>query len=126
MRARALVIAGAAGSALVLMASGTAAATPATDITVDGIYLVNTDIQPGTYIGDGTPDPATGGCFWRRLWKVQTPEDYPDPNYYVTASDFTKLKPITVVIKSTDVAFKTENCGAWHLVPNAPSTGSAG
>ncbi len=125
MRARALVIAGAIGSALVLTTSGTAAADAATDIAGDGVYLVNTELRPGTYVADGAADPAVA-CFWRRLWKVQTPSDYADPNYYVIASDFTRSRPIRVVIKATDVAFKTENCGGWHLVPDAPSTGSGG
>lgn len=126
MRAGALVIAGAIASVLTLTTSGIAAAQPATNITADGTYLVNVDIQPGTYVGDGAPDPATGTCFWKRLWKVQTPTDYPDPNYYIIASDNTALKPITVEIKATDVAFSSQNCGAWHLVPPQPNTGSAG
>ncbi|MFE5284617.1 hypothetical protein ACFRAQ_06550 [Nocardia sp. NPDC056611] len=126
MRAGALVATGAFASALTMAASGIAAAEPATDITVDGTYLVNVDIKPGTYIGDGTMDPAPAGCFWRRLWKVQTPEDYADPNFYIIASDFTRLRSITVEIKATDVAFSTQNCGAWHLTPARPNTGSFG
>ncbi|MFD7844379.1 hypothetical protein ACFV4K_15750 [Nocardia sp. NPDC059764] len=126
MRAGALAATGAFASALTMAASGIAAAEPATDITVDGTYLVNVDIKPGIYIGDGTMDPAPAGCFWRRLWKVQTPEDYPDPNYYIIASDFTRLRSITVEIKATDVAFSTQNCGAWHPAPARPNTGSFG
>ena len=126
MRAGALVAAGAFASALTMAASGIAAAEPATDITADGTYLVNVDIKPGTYIGDGTPDPGAGTCFWQRLWKIQQADDYPDPNYYIIASDFTRTKPITVEIKATDVGFSTENCGAWHLQPAQPSTGSFG
>ncbi|MVU81523.1 hypothetical protein GPX89_30320 [Nocardia sp. ET3-3] len=126
MRAGALVAAGAFASALTMAASGIAAAEPATDITVDGTYVVNVDIKPGIYIGDGSPDPANGGCFWRRLWKIQTAQDYPDPNYYIIASDFVRTKPVTVEIKATDVGFSTVNCGAWHLTPAQPNTGSAG
>ncbi|MFE3224047.1 hypothetical protein [Nocardia sp. NPDC059228] len=126
MRAGALMVAGAFASALTMAATGIAAAEPATDITVDGTYLVNVDIEPGTYIADGTPDPGAGACFWRRLWKIQQPGDYPDPNYYIIASDFTRTKPITVEIKATDVGFSTESCGAWHLQPARPSTGSFG
>lgn len=105
--------------------SGTAAADPAGEIPADGLYLVNIDIKPGTYISDGTPDNAVG-CFWRRLWKVQTDTDYNDPNYYIIASDFTRQHPLRVVIKATDVAFRTDSCGAWRLDPNPPSTGSFG
>ncbi|MFE3192716.1 hypothetical protein ACFXHA_27155 [Nocardia sp. NPDC059240] len=126
MRAGAFLAAGTFASVMTIAASGIAAAEPATDITVDGTYLVNVDIKPGTYIGDGTPDPAAGGCFWRRLWKIQTPQDYPDPNYYIIASDFVRSKPVVVEIKATDVGFSTVNCGAWHLQPAQPNTGSAG
>ncbi|WP_067721442.1 hypothetical protein [Nocardia yamanashiensis] len=124
MRSRAFAIAGACASALTLTLGATAAAEPATEITVDGLYLVNTDIRPGTYVADGTPDPAVG-CFWRRLWKVQTDTDYNDPNFYIIASDYTRTKPVRAVIKSSDVAFETQNCGAWRLVPDT-STGSFG
>ncbi|UFS99856.1 hypothetical protein [Nocardia huaxiensis] len=110
-------------SALTLTATGLAAAEPASEITVDGLYLVNVDLKPGTYQADGTPNE--GGCWWKRLWKVQQPGDYPDPNYYLIASDFTRTHPVRVEIKSTDVAFSTENCGAWRMVPPV-STGSFG
>ncbi|WP_245721831.1 hypothetical protein [Nocardia crassostreae] len=112
MRVRALGTAGAMAAALMLFTSGLAAAEPATEITVDGLYLVNVDLKPGTYLADGTPDPATGGCWWRRLWHAQTESDYNDPNYYIIASDFTRTKPVRVVIEAGDVAFSTQNCGA--------------
>ncbi|WP_330178869.1 hypothetical protein OHB26_20360 [Nocardia sp. NBC_01503] len=124
MRAGALLIAGALTSALLTTTAGIATADPASEIPGDGLYLVNVDIKPGTYVSDGTTDEATG-CFWRRLWHVQTPTDYNDPNYYVIASDFTKVHPVRIVIKSTDVAFRADNCGAWRMVPDIP-TGSFG
>ncbi|WP_309230763.1 hypothetical protein [Nocardia sp. SYP-A9097] len=124
MRAGALMIAGAFASALLTATAATAAADPATEIPGDGLYLVNVDIKPGAYVSDGTPDDATG-CFWRRLWHVQTATDYNDPNYYIIASDFTRLHPVRIVIKPTDVAFRADSCGAWRLVPDTP-TGSFG
>ncbi|MEU0540189.1 hypothetical protein [Nocardia sp. NPDC005978] len=125
MRARVLMTAGAVASALTMTMSGTAAAQPATEIPADGLYLVNVDIQPGTYITEGTPDPAVA-CFWKRLWKVQTETDYNDPNYYIIASDFTRVRNLRIVIKPSDVAFRTDSCGVWRLDPNPPSTGSFG
>ncbi|MBL1074635.1 hypothetical protein JK358_09520 [Nocardia sp. 2] len=111
-------------SALTLTATGLAAADPAAEISGDGLYLVNIDIRPGTYESAGTPNEQ--GCWWRRLWKVQTDTDIPkDPNYYIIASDYTRQHPTRVEIKSTDVAFSTENCGTWRMVPPV-STGSFG
>ncbi|MFB7724750.1 hypothetical protein [Nocardia sp. NPDC056100] len=124
MRTGALMIAGALASALLTTTAAIAAADPATEIPGDGLYLVNVDIKPGTYVSDGTPDNATG-CFWRRLWHVQTPADYSDPNFYIIASDFTRQHPLRIVIKATDVAFSSESCGTWRLVPDVP-TGSFG
>ncbi|MCU1642093.1 MAG: hypothetical protein JWN03_2368 [Nocardia sp.] len=123
MRARALVTAGAITSAVLMSMSGTAAATPADQIPGDGLYLVNVDIKPGNYVSDGTGN--ADACFWRRLWHVQTDTDYNDPNYYVIASDFTRQHPLHIVIKATDVAFRTDNCGAWRPDPNPLSTGSS-
>ncbi|WP_306359725.1 hypothetical protein [Nocardia sp. CC227C] len=125
MRLRTLAIAGVMASALTPLTSGFAAAAPAAEIPGDGQYLVGVDIQPGYYEASGVEDPAVA-CFWRRLWKVQTDTDYNDPNYYIIASDFTRVRPVRVEIKATDVAFRSDNCGSWRMVPTPPSTGSFG
>ncbi|MBF6214675.1 hypothetical protein IU433_25810 [Nocardia puris] len=122
MRASTLLIAGAMASAATLLGAGTAAAQPATVMPGDGLYLVGVDIFPGVWESPGTPDPAYG-CDWRRLWKVEG--DNTNMNYII-GNNFTRLAPVRVVIKPTDVAFKTENCGAWRMLPPPPSTGSAG
>lgn len=122
MRARTLLIAGALASAVTLLGTATAAADPANTIPEDGLYLVGVDILPGVYEAPGTPDQAFG-CDWRRLWKLEG--DNTNMNYII-ANDFTRVTPVRIVIKATDVAFKTENCGPWHLVPQPPSTGSFG
>lgn len=125
MRARTFAIAGAMTSALTLLASGFAAAEPVTEMPGDGLYLVGVDIQPGYYEASGVDDPGVA-CFWRRLWKVQTETDYNDPNFYITASDFTRTRPVRVEIKAKDVAFSSENCGSWRLATTRPPTGSFG
>ncbi|MEU8899607.1 hypothetical protein [Nocardia sp. NPDC048505] len=121
MRARAFVVAGAMASALTMSMSGVAAAEPATTMPGDGLYLVGVDIQPGWYEAPGTPDP-TYGCDYRRLWKVEG--DNTNQNYII-GNDFTRVRPVRALIKPTDVAFKTTNCGPWRLV-GPPSTGSFG
>ncbi|MFI6869065.1 hypothetical protein [Nocardia sp. NPDC050406] len=124
MRARTFAIAGAMASALTLLTSGFAAAQPAAEMPGDGLYLVGVDIQPGYYEASGAEDP-NAACFWRRLWKVQTESDYNDPNFYIIASDFTRVRPVRAEIKASDVAFRSDNCGSWRMVPK-PSTGSFG
>ncbi|WP_433683461.1 hypothetical protein [Nocardia sp. CA-119907] len=121
MRASTLVIAGAMASTVTLLGAGTAAAQPANTITEDGVYLVGVDILPGTWEAPGTPDPAVG-CDWRRLRKVEG--DNTDQHYIIN-NDFTRNRPVRAEIAPTDVAFKTVNCGAWHMVPPV-STGSFG
>ncbi|MEV0245681.1 hypothetical protein AB0H76_03720 [Nocardia sp. NPDC050712] len=122
MRARAFLIAGAMASALSMSMSGVAAAEPADTMPGDGLYLVGVDIRPGTWEAPGTPDLAYG-CDFRRLWKVVG--DNTD-QAYIIGNDFTRVRPVRTVIKPTDVAFKTTNCGPWRLVPTPPSTGSFG
>lgn len=45
---------------------------------------------------------------------------------YIIGNNFTRLGPVRVEIKPTDVAFKTVNCGAWRMVQSPPPTGSFG
>lgn len=122
MRTRMLVTAGALLSAVTMLATGTAAAEPATTMPGDGLYLVGVDILPGTWEAPGTPDQQYG-CDWRRLWKLAG--DNSDPEFII-ANDFTRVTPVRAEIKATDVAFKTTNCGPWRMVPPRPPSGSFG
>ncbi|WP_327120371.1 hypothetical protein OHB12_16180 [Nocardia sp. NBC_01730] len=122
MRASMLLTAGAMAAAATMLGAGTAAAEPANTMPHNGLYLVGVDIFPGTWEAPGTADPAYG-CDWRRLWKVEG--DNTDMKNII-ANNFTRLSPVRVEIKPTDVAFKTENCGPWRLLPPPPSTGSFG
>ncbi|MFE7798060.1 hypothetical protein [Nocardia sp. NPDC057440] len=122
MRASTLMIAGAMASAVTLLGPGTAAAVPANTMPGDGLYLVGVDISPGTWEAPGTQDKANG-CDWRRLRKVEG--DNTDQHYIIN-NEFTRLSPVRAEIKATDVAFKTVNCGPWHMLPPQPQTGSFG
>ncbi|MEU2030293.1 hypothetical protein [Nocardia amamiensis] len=122
MRASTLLLAGATASAVTLLAAGTAAAEPANTMPQDGVYLVGVDILPGVWEAPGTPDPAFG-CDWRRLWKVEGDNTNLQN---IIANNYTRLSPVRVEIKPTDVAFRTENCGPWRLLPARPQTGSFG
>ncbi|MBF6456669.1 hypothetical protein [Nocardia cyriacigeorgica] len=122
MRAGTLVIAGAIASVTTLLGGGTAAAAPAPEMPHDGVYIVGVDISPGLWEAPGTPDPAHG-CDWRRLWKVEG--DNTDMRY-VRANNYTRERPVRVLIEAHDVAFRTVNCGPWRQLPTPPNSGSAG
>ena len=67
----------------------------------NGIFLVGTDVQPGTYRGGGA------GCYWARLGDVGG-EDI--------ITNYLGDGPTVVEIKSGDVAFETNDCDDWTLV----------
>jgi hypothetical protein len=74
---------------------------PKTVIDHDGMYIVGTDVVPGTYSSAG---PVNGGtCYWKRL---------SSPNNDVIDNAMTK-KPQVVQIDPTDKAFKTDGCQPW-------------
>lgn len=71
----------------------------------DGTYLVGlsiTDIQMGTYRNAGGTD-----CYWARLRSL-------DPSDIIESgkSSF----PQEVVLRASDTAFLTENCGTWQMI----------
>ena len=68
----------------------------------DGDYLVNDDIEPGTYTS------SIGGplCYWARV--VGEGKTLGD----IIESDVS-LNPATVTISADDTGFKTTNCGTW-------------
>ncbi len=125
MRSRTLVIAGAMACAGTLLTTTNATAAPATRMPGDGTYRVGIDIQPGIYQSAGSTDPNYA-CYWQRVWKIRGPGDHSDPNQYIVASDRTRVRPVRVMIKATDVGFEADHCGSWVMVPPPPSTGSYG
>lgn len=70
----------------------------------DGVYLVSLsiiDIQMGKYrTGGGTK------CYWARLRST-------DPNDIIESNR--SNGPQEVVIRASDVAFLTRNCGTWQM-----------
>lgn len=73
-------------------------------IDLDGTYLVGisiTDIQMGTYRNAGGTD-----CYWARLRSL-------DPNDVIESDQSTR--PQEVVIRASDTAFLTRNCGTWQM-----------
>ena len=69
----------------------------------DGIYLVGTDIKPGTY-----RNGPEGDCYWARLRNTNGDLDS------IIANNNGGNQVVT--IKRTDKAFETSNCGTWRKV----------
>ena len=69
----------------------------------DGIYIVGTDISPGTWRSTGGKD-----CYWARLKGFTRTTDE------VLANDIVNVAT-TVTIRPDDVGFETVRCGSWRL-----------
>ena len=85
-----------------------------TTIPGDGVYLVGTDIQPGTYVSD-----SPGYCSWYRLSSISG-----ESNNIIDSDNSASGKQY-VTIKPTDVAFKTLSCSTWRLVSSQSTQSSA-
>jgi hypothetical protein len=70
----------------------------------DGMFIVGTDIVPGTYRVD-----AKNGCYWERM------RNFTGEFNGIIANDNTKGSTI-VDIKSTDAGFQSQRCGNWSKV----------
>lgn len=71
----------------------------------DGIYIVGTDIQPGTYKSSGG-----SSCYYERLSGFGGTLDE------IIANEIARGTAI-VTIAASDAGFKSERCGTWSLIP---------
>ncbi|WP_434481052.1 Ig-like domain-containing protein [Gemmatimonas sp.] len=71
----------------------------------DGVFLVGTDVQSGTWQSSGTGT----ACYWARLRNVNGTQD-------IIANNF-GASPAIVTILPTDVAFESGGCGTWTRIP---------
>ncbi len=67
----------------------------------DGMYIVKTDIKPGTYKSSGQ-----SGCYYARLSGFGGTTDD------IIANNNTDT-PAIVTINATDKGFQSDNCGSW-------------
>ena len=74
----------------------------------DGIFVVGTDVRPGTY--QSGPAAGSSNCFWQRLSDTSGGLDA------FIAGDISSAGPIVVRIRSSDKAFRTTGCMAWVKV----------
>jgi hypothetical protein len=76
---------------------------PKTTIDHDGLFVVGTDIVPGTYSSAGPV--GTGTCYWKRLSSLNGKD---------IIDNALSSKPQVVEIEPTDTAFKTDGCQPWQ------------
>lgn len=82
--------------------SGEEAAIEAGTFPGNGVFIVGTDIQPGTYRAEGAGRP----CYWARL---AAPDDILDNNLGEGQQ--------IAVIEAGDALFETSGCTDWTIVP---------
>jgi hypothetical protein len=70
----------------------------------DGMYVVGTDIKPGTYKNSGKQ-----GCYYSRL------SNFSGAGIDGIIANNTSNDPVLVTIAETDAGFKSSNCGTWKL-----------
>jgi hypothetical protein len=70
----------------------------------DGMYIVGTDITPGTYKNTGV-----AGCYYARLSGFSNTTDD------IIANNYTDSQAV-VTIADTDKGFQSNGCGTWTLI----------
>ena len=75
----------------------------ATVMNEDGVYLVGTDVKPGTYRSSGG-----GTCYWARLRNLDGDIDS------IIANNIGSNPVVT--IRKADKAFETSRCGEWKRI----------
>jgi len=76
----------------------------------DGIYIIEIDIQPGTYRNNGQQ-----GCYYERL------RGFGGVLGDIIANESAD-SPAVVTISPTDKGFRSSRCGIWSLIPGAQPT----
>jgi hypothetical protein len=76
------------------------------------MFLVGTDIVPGTYQSGGPV--GSGTCYWKRLGSI-------NGGGIIDSSMSSKLQ--VVQIDPSDKAFKTDGCQPWHKTDAASADG---
>ncbi|WP_239657404.1 hypothetical protein [Mycobacterium riyadhense] len=92
-----------------------AVAEPGDQIPGDGVFLVGTDIAPGTYRTEGPSNPLI--LVFGRVSELSTcvwsTHSTPTPSPADIVNTNTSMGPMTVVIPPTVAALQTMNCKLW-------------
>ncbi|WP_430333270.1 hypothetical protein [Rhodococcus sp. ACT016] len=115
------VVAAAATAAIAVGGAGVSSAADAgsldvqaTRISVDGVYRVGFDVQPGTYTTAGAWPGGLLPCAWART------KDLPLGGMATIASGIS-FGPVTVTIEPGDDGFITTGCRGWSQPGGAGS-----
>lgn len=77
---------------------------PAGSITKQGVLIVGTEVKPGAYRAEVPADSF--GCYYARLSSLDESD--------IIANGLGKPGDVmTVTIRKSDKAFKTDDCGIW-------------
>lgn len=84
---------------------------PAGPVTIsdEGVLLVPSEVKPGTYRATVPSDSIS--CYWARL---KAPQD--DFESIIANGNGDAGQKMTITIRSSDKAFKTEGCGVWEKI----------
>lgn len=85
-------------------ATSKAARVPAGSITQSGVLIVGTEVKPGSYRAVVPQDSP--GCYYARLSSL-------DETDIIANGLGDPGNRMTVTIRRTDKAFKTDGCGVW-------------
>lgn len=87
----------------------TRAPEPSGSFPGNGVFVVNSDIEPGTYKSRPAPNGYVEICVWRRLRDTSGSRDS-------TIDGDVEQGSATVTIKRSDGAFETRGCQDWKRV----------
>lgn len=82
-------------------------AGPGSVMNADGVYVVGTDIQPGTWHTTGAQGGSGGNCYVALLSSTNTSDIIDNAN--VTGPD-------TITVNSGVKAVQTSGCNAWQRI----------
>ncbi len=69
----------------------------------DGVYIVGTNIAPGTYVANGSEDET---CYWSRLTGF-------DGDFFTRLTLYASEGQAIATIIDSDVGFRSLGCGTW-------------
>lgn len=76
------------------------------EVLQDGVYVVNRDIVPGTYVAEGLDGDV---CFWSRLTSF-------DGDAFNRINTYASAGQAIATILDSDSGFRSFGCGTWHKV----------
>lgn len=101
------------------MHTGYVSAGDARDEFAEGVYMVGTDILPGTYVAanSGSTDDSGDECYWSRLNGFRS-------DAFDHLSAYANRGPAIATVMHSDAGFRSWNCGTWTSIDLAAGSDS--